>query len=243
MRLAVMQPYIFPYLGYFHLIDATDKIVFYDDVTYIKSGWINRNKILINGKDSLFTIPLLKSSSNRLINLTELHPTLFLDWKSKFLKTVKQNYSKAPYFTATYDLIDKVLDLRHRNIADLAINSIATIYDYLDKEINWTKSSICSPQTKGFERSDRIIQITKDFGYEKYINAVSGQELYSKEFFMTKGIQLDFVISEKCIYQQFDHDFVSELSIIDILMFNDKKSIKKQLIEHSHVSQGNFIPN
>ena len=150
-RLAIMQPYIFPYIGYFHLIEAADEIVFYDDVTFIKGGWINRNRTLVNGKDSLFTIPLSKSSSYKLINETNLHSTLFPIWKRKFLKTIEQNYSKAPFFADSYNLIKNTLDFECESISDLAIHSINSVYNYLDKEIKWTKSSIVSPETKGMD--------------------------------------------------------------------------------------------
>jgi hypothetical protein len=183
MKLSIMQPYIFPYIGYFHLIEATDKIVFYDDVNFIKGGWINRNRILINGKDNLFTIPLLKASSFKLINEIELHPTLFPIWKDKFLKTIQQDYSKAPYFIETFSLIKSVLNLKHENMAGIAIKSITSVYEYLDKDIKWTKSSISSPETKGMDKVDRIIQINKNLDYHNYINVIGGQELYNKEYF------------------------------------------------------------
>lgn len=234
-RLSIMQPYIFPYLGYFHLIESTDKIVFYDDVRFIKGGWINRNRILINGKDNLFTIPLLKASSFKLINETELHPTLFPIWKDKFLKTIELNYSKSPYFKEAFSLVKSVLNLEYENISDLAIKSITSVFEYLDKEINWTKSSILSPETKGMDKADRIIQINKKLGYQKYINAIGGQELYQKEHFKNKGVKLNFVQSQKVDYRQFNNEFVPWLSIIDIIMFNDKKTVKELITAHNIV--------
>lgn len=228
MKLSIMQPYVFPYIGFFHLIEATDKIVFYDDVTFIKSGWINRNRILINGKDYLFTIPLLKASSYKLINETELHPILFFNWKNKFLKTIEQNYSKAPYYKEIKEIIYNVFNTKYSNISDLAINSIITVYEYLNKDIKWMKSSISFPETKDIKKADRLIQINKNLGYQNYINAIGGQELYNKEYFNSKGIKLSFVKSQKVKYKQFDNDFVPWLSIIDVLMFNSKNTVKEQ---------------
>jgi len=72
MRISIMQPYIFPYLGYFHLIEASDRFIFYDDVNFIRKGWINKNKILLNGNDFTFTVPLSKASQNKLINQINL---------------------------------------------------------------------------------------------------------------------------------------------------------------------------
>jgi hypothetical protein len=223
-----MQPYVFPYIGYFHLIEASDKIVFYDDVTYIKGGWINRNRILIHGKDGLFTIPLSKASSFKEIKDTELHPKLYPFWRKKFLNTIEQNYSKAPYYKDVYRLITNLLNQNHKYISDLAINSITDVYSFLQKDLNWTKSSICSTETKGVNKADRIIQITKDLGYTKYINTIGGQELYNKDYFKSHGVQLNFIQSRNCEYKQFNGDFIPWLSIIDILMFNDKKTIKEQ---------------
>ena len=100
-----------------------------------------------------------------------------------------------------------------------SIKSITSVYQYLDKDIKWTKSSIASPETKGMEKADRLIQINKNLGYQSYINAIGGQELYIKEYFNSKGIKLNFVKSQKVEYRQFDNDFVPWLSIIDILMF------------------------
>lgn len=89
MKIAIMQPYIFPYIGYFQLINAVDKFIIYDDVNYIKQGWINRNKILLNNEDYLFTFPLKNASSYKKINEIELSENLYSKWKIKFFKTLE----------------------------------------------------------------------------------------------------------------------------------------------------------
>lgn len=136
----------YPYIGYFHLIDSSSLIVFYDDVNYITRGWINRNRILLNGKDFLFTIPIAKASRNRLINETEL--AIDNLWWDKFNRTLTQAYRKAPYFSSVADLIASIFSENYRSVSDLAINSISRIYDYLDVPLNYTRSSICSPIRK-----------------------------------------------------------------------------------------------
>ena len=95
MRLAIMQPYFMPYIGYLQLMNAVDKFVLYDDVNYINKGWINRNRILVNGQAYLFTIPLKEASQNRLIN--EIYLSNDPKWKGKLLKTIEQGYKKAPF--------------------------------------------------------------------------------------------------------------------------------------------------
>ena len=68
MTVAIMQPYLFPYIGYWQLIHAVDTFVIFDDVNYIKKGYINRNNILVNGQKQTFTLELMSASQNKLIN-------------------------------------------------------------------------------------------------------------------------------------------------------------------------------
>jgi len=227
--LSIMQPYIFPYIGYFHLIESTDQIVFYDDVSYIKQGWINRNRILSNGKPLTFTIPLSKASSFELISNTFINKDIYAIWKTKFLKTLKQSYSRAPFFEPVFTLISSVLDADYESVSDLAISSVALVYKFLDREIRYTTSSICSPSTTGLDKADRIIKITRDMGYDSYVNPVGGQELYDKSYFQDRGVQLGFVQSREIEYRQFGDEFVPWLSIIDLLMFNSKTSMEEIL--------------
>lgn len=229
-KIAIMQPYIFPYIGYFHLIEASDLFVFYDDVHYIKQGWINRNRILMNGKDHLFTVPVSKASSTRLINETLI--TIDDLWRNKFYKTLTQSYRKAPYFSHVVDMIMSVYCAQECSASDLAINSIANIYNYLGKQLNHTKSSVCSPQTKGLNKADRLIQISKSQGYKMYINPAGGVNLYNKDYFRSKGIELGFISSEIIKYQQYSNDFVPSLSIIDMMMFNDREAINGFFAEY-----------
>jgi len=107
-----MQPYFFPYIGYFQLVAAVNKFVIYDDVNFIKRGWINRNNVLINKKSNLFTVPLIKASQNTLINDTKINLKFYNIWKVKFLRSLEQSYKKAPYFTEVYNLIKNVLVLK-----------------------------------------------------------------------------------------------------------------------------------
>lgn len=225
-RLSIMQPYIFPYLGYFHLIESTEKIVFYDDVNFIKRGWINRNRILMNDSDFLFTIPVKKSSQNKLIN--EIKPIIDSNFVSKFYAQVETAYKKAPYYKDVIEIIKLVFSEKYNDMSDLCIKSITSVYKYLGKDIQWTKSSISSPETKGMDKADRLIKITKNLGYEKYVNTLSGKELYDKDYFNDKGVSLNFIKSQEVKYHQFKDTFVPWLSIIDVLMFNDVNGVKDQ---------------
>ncbi len=223
-RIAIMQPYVFPFIGYFQLIQASDLFVFYDDVNYITRGWVNRNRILLNGKNFVFTIPVSKASRNKLIN--EISLAVDDSWRKKFNRTLIQSYRNAPFFSEVAPLIMSVFDDINGTISDLAINSIAAVLNYLDVPFNYTKSSICSPETKGIGRADRLIEIATDQGYKRYVNSPGGKALYSKEYFEAKGIKLGFVESESVQYKQYLNSFVQGLSIIDVLMFNEKSIVK-----------------
>jgi len=167
MKIAIMQPYLFPYIGYFQLINAVDKFVFYDDVNFIKRGWINRNKILINGKAHLFSIPLKKASQNKSINEIEL--AVDQKWLSGFYATLKQNYKKAKYFDVIFSLIEIIFSSNHTIISDFTINSITTLCHYLGISTIFEKSSMKYAFTKELNKEDRLIEITKINNTTEYI--------------------------------------------------------------------------
>lgn len=221
VSIAVMQPYIFPYVGYFQLIYAVDEFVFYDDVNFIKQGWINRNRLLSNGKDCMFTIPLDKASSFTEIKDLSVHPILYAKWKKKFLKGIEQSYKKAPHFSPVYKLICEVMETP-QGISDMAESSITSVMDYLAIKKNVYKSSLRFKDSKGLDRADRLIEICKKTGARTYVNLIGGAELYSNDYFNLRGVTLQFLKPSIEPYKQFKDDFVPGLSIIDVLMFNSK---------------------
>ena len=225
--LAVMQPYLFPHLGYFHLIEASNLLIFYDDVNFIKKGWINRNRILANGSDQLFTVPLHKASQNRLIKETLVARDG--QWMDKFNQTIIHAYKKAPFFEPVHKLITTTLFRDHASIADLAILSIANTYKYLEIPLHWARSSVCSPMTKGLDKAERLIQLCKQMNFARYVNSPGGAHLYCKNHFKANGVELGFLKSDFRPYQQYGQAFAPSLSIIDVLMFNEPARVRKLL--------------
>lgn len=223
MKLAVMQPYVFPYIGYFQLIHAVDVFVFYDDVNYIKGGWINRNKMLLNGKEHLLTIPCIKPSPNKQIN--EIRFDSNRKEFQKLSKSIEQAYKKAPCFEQVFPLIRSILEHPTDTISNLAEQSVVKIAHYLEIPTQFKISSVDFPETKGMEKADRLVELCKKTTCNQYINPIGGKELYNKAFFKRKGIQLDFITSLPIAYKQFKNEFVPWLSIIDVLMFNNKEEI------------------
>ena len=221
-----MQPYFFPYIGYFQLINAVDKFIFYDDVSFINKGWINRNRILLNGKDHLFTIALKSASQNKLINQIEI-----CKQNNKIVKTIKQAYSKAPYFKDVFTLIQQVFDKMNetKSISKIAEISVKMVSNYLNLSTFFITSSEKYSYTQNLYREKRLIDICQENGANIYINSSSGKILYNHESFKENGIKLFFIKNNINTYKQFNNDFIPRLSIIDVMMFNDKKTITEFL--------------
>jgi hypothetical protein len=226
MKLGIMQPYIFPYIGYFQLINAVDKFVIYDDVNFINKGWINRNRILNNGKDSLFSIPLREASQNKLIN--EIEVNWDAAWKSKFLKTLEQCYKKAPFYQEILPIIEQTLSLDDEVISKVIENNLRLICHYLEIKTEIISSSDIYKNVH-LKAQERILDICLQENATQYINPIGGLELYNKEFFEAKNIKMDFIKSNPIDYKQYKNEFVPWLSMIDVLMFNSKEQIKEFL--------------
>ncbi len=231
MKVAIMQPYFMPYFGYFQLINAVDKFIVYDDVNFIKQGWINRNKILLNGKDFVFTIQLKDASSFKLIKDTEIHEQFYNNWKNKFYITLEQAYKKAPHFDTVFQIIKNTLESECINISKLAVNSLKSICSYLDIRTTFLDSSIIYHNTN-LSAQSRIIDICKQENASTYINLEGGMKLYSKADFAMSNLTLNFISPKPIIYNQFKHEFVPGLSIIDVMMFNTPLQIKEMLNQY-----------
>ncbi|MDX9694887.1 MAG: WbqC family protein [Bacteroidales bacterium] len=224
MKLAVMQPYFFPYIGYFQLIKAVDKFVFYDDVNFIKNGWINRNRIIINGHANYFTIQLKGASSNKLIK-----DVGFTDNRRKLVSTIMMAYKRAPYYMQSFPVIEKILNYQTDSINELAIYSVKQVCNYLGISTNFEVSSLNYPDSKGMDKAERLKEICQINNSNQYINPIGGQELYKKEDFKHSDINLSFIKTNYVEYKQFQNEFIAGLSIIDIMMFNSIEEIQIQL--------------
>ena len=226
MRIAIMQPYFFPYLGYFQLINCVDTFVIFDDVNFINRGWINRNNILLNGSPHLIHVPLIEASQNKLIN--EILVVSETKWRTKLLKNIEHSYKRAPYFDPVYAIFESVIQSSHALISLLNLFGIQKVCDYLKINTKLVESSSIY-ENKSLKGQDRIIDICKKEKAEQYVNPSGGIELYDKSIFKEEGIQLNFLISKKTPYQQFKNEFVPYLSILDIMMFNSVEEINDLL--------------
>lgn len=229
MKIAIMQPYLFPYIGYFQLIKAVDKFVFYDDVNFIKNGWINRNRILINNQPHYLTVQLKGASPNKLIYEIE-----FTDNRPKLLRTLYMAYRRAPQFDAVWTVIEKCLTFKTDRISDLSIYSLKEVCNYLDVKTSFKISSNTYPETQGLEKAARLREICIKNKAKTYINPIGGQELYNKNDFKNVGIELLYLKPTITEYNQLISSFVPGLSIIDVMMWNSKEQIKNMLNDFAY---------
>ena len=229
MKLGIMQPYFMPYIGYWQLMAAVDTYVVYDDVNYIKGGWVARNNILLNGQKHMFTITLNGASPNKFFN----EITIKDDFK-KFSRLIESAYRKAPYYAEVSALLDKIYNYGDKSLGTFMMNSFQVVLDYLEIDTKLVLSSTIE-KDNSLRGKEKVKHICHLLGADTYYNAIGGQELYDKNDFKADGIDLHFVKTELMSYTQFANEFIPGLSIIDILMFNGVATIQNLLNDYSLV--------
>lgn len=226
MKLAIMQPYFFPYIGYFQLIAAVDQFIVYDNIKYTKKGWINRNRMLKNGKDVMFSLPLKGDSDILDVCERELAANFNHD---KLLNQFKEAYRRAPYFNQTFPLIEQIVRNEDTNLFRFLHHSIAKTCEHLGITTEIKMSSGIGID-HGLKNQDKVLALCEAVGASIYVNAIGGMDLYSKETFQKKGLELKFIKSKPFEYPQLDEAFVPWLSIIDVMMFCPQDILHAQLL-------------
>ena len=233
-KIGIMQPYYFPYLGYWQLMNAVDEYVIYDDVNYIKGGWINRNRILVNGSPQYINLQLSQPSPNKKINeikVGEDERTL-----KKLLMTLEMNYKKAPFFHEVFPILEHLITSQKGILSDYIAETFKVLNDYLGIETKLIMSSELN-KDNSLKGQDKVIDICKCLGGTSYYNAIGGQKLYDYEAFSNNGIELKFLEMEDIAYKQFSDTFVPGLSIIDVMMFNSVEKIHSLLNQYKIISK------
>jgi hypothetical protein len=231
MKLAIMQPYLFPYIGYFQLMNLADEFIIYDNIQFSKKGWINRNRILLNGKDTYITFPLKKDSDYLDIKDRYLADSWTSDRK-KMLNKITEAYNKAPYFSTAYPVIEKSISFDENNLFRFILNSLSLLKEYLSLKTSFVISSSI-PIDHTLKSEQKVLEICKVRGATEYINPIGGLDLYNKKTFKANGIDLRFMKTGNIIYPQYNNKFAEHLSIIDVMMFNSKEKIQ-QYLDHSY---------
>ncbi|MBI5889443.1 MAG: WbqC family protein [Nitrosomonadales bacterium] len=223
--LAIMQPYFLPYPGYFQLIAAVDTFVVYDNIKYTKKGWINRNRMLRNGRDAMFSLPLKSDSDSLDVCERELAADFNRD---KLLNQFREAYRRAPCFEQTFPLLEQIVRFEDPNLFRFLHHSITRICEHLGIPTRILVSSGIAID-HGLKNQDKVLALCEAMGAGTYVNAIGGVELYSKEAFRDKGIDLKFIKSGRFEYPQFGGAFVPALSIVDAMMFNAPDALRHQV--------------
>jgi len=223
MKLAIMQPYFMPYIGYWQLMNAVDTYVVYDDVNYIKGGWVARNNILMNSQSYMFCVTLNGASPNKLFNEITIRDDFV-----RFRKMLQSCYSHAPYYSDVECIMEDIYNYEDRSLGKFMLNSFNVVLNYVGIKREFILSSTLQ-KDNSLRGASKVIAICKELGASKYYNAIGGQSLYDKKEFRENGIELKFLKPELVPYKQFKNDFVAGLSIIDVMMFNSPEEIKQML--------------
>ncbi|MBQ9591391.1 MAG: WbqC family protein [Paludibacteraceae bacterium] len=229
MTIGIMQPYFMPYIGYWQLMAAADVYVVYDDVNYIKGGWVARNRILMGGKPYTFTITLNGASPYKLFK----EITIRDDFK-KFMRTLNCCYAHAPYYKETMALLEDICSYQERSLGVFMRHSFQVILDYLGVKTKLLLSSELK-KNSSLKGGEKVKDICRELAADIYLNAIGGQGLYDKSDFQREGIILNFLQTNDYCYDQGSELFVKDLSIIDVLMHNGKEGTQKLLKEYTLV--------
>lgn len=230
MRGAIMQPYFFPYIGYYQLAYAAEKFIFLDDVNYIKKGYINRNSILLNGNKFDFSVPVEKVSQNRKINEHN-----YINNFSDFLLLIENAYKKMPQFNQVMPLIEEIVLDENLNVAQKNSRSLSAVFRYLDLHREFIFSSDIDQAHKD-KGQTRILTLCKKTNIDQYRNAIGGQSLYEAKAFENENIELKFTKSNTSKYDQGSQEFIGNLSIIDVLMHCEKSTVIKLFEDYTLIN-------
>jgi hypothetical protein len=228
MKLGIMQPYFMPYIGYFQLIASVDQFIVYDNIKYTKKGWINRNRMLINGTDAMFSLPLKKGSDS----LDIVVRVLAADFdRTKLLNQFKGAYKNAPHFESTYPVLEQIVRHEDNNLFGYINHSIARLCEHLSikTEIRISSEIDIDHELTG---RDKVMALCKAAGADTYINTIGGVEMYDKDDFRIQGIDLQFIKARPIEYAQLGDTFVPWLSIVDLMVFNPLSKVRAFINEN-----------
>ncbi len=235
MKIAIMQPYFFPYLGYFSLIKNTDQFILFDPVQFIRHGWIERNRTLKPDKGwQYIAVPLCKSSQATHIKDTNINQEE--NWQAKILAQLTHYKKKAPFYKQTIDVINSALDCKSEGIAQLNYHILKTVCQYIDIPFNCQIFSEMNLEIEAPQIPDEwALNICKKLdNIDEYWNPEGGATFFDKSKYDEANIKLVFVKPLLNFYSQRrgPENFENGLSIIDVMMFNSPEQIRKMLDEY-----------
>lgn len=217
MIVALMQPYFFPYIGYFQLMSAVDCFVFYDDAQYMKGGWVNRNRILYDGAPGWWTHPIVREDYR--LPIRQRRYARSPARTTALLAKLDGAYRTAPQFAPTVAMATEYLDNDLETVSAFNQAHLEGIARRLGIDCTFVPSSQLD-YDRALGAQSRVIDLCRRLGASAYLNAMGGSALYDAGEFARRGLELGFVHPEVTTYPQLDRPHVPFLSIIDVLMFN-----------------------
>lgn len=236
MTFALMQPYFFPYIGYFSLIENVDHFMIFDDTQYVKKSWMSRNRLLNTSNGCPFYV---HAEIQKPVYKARLNEVLLAggdQWKLKILEQLKNYKRIAPFYDEVKEMItDLLLSNQSKGLSEFCISSIRYLVSYLSIETEITIYSEENPQLENEpEASTWGLETAKAMKASKYVNSPGGVEFILPEPFSEAGIKLGFIEPKLEAYKQGGGGFIPYLSILDVLLFNGPERtldmIKKDVI-------------
>jgi hypothetical protein len=234
MKLGIMQPYFFPYLGYFDLLYNVDLFIVYDTVQFIKQGWINRNRILHSNKSGwqYISIPVDRASfhSSYRTPIRDIKASNVKPWKQHILGQLAHYEKAAPFANETIGFVKDCFVAEDDTISKLNIRILEQCTKLLKLNFQYNFCSelgIELDTTRNAE--ERILDLCEYLGATEYVNLPGGIDLYHSEAFERRNIKLTFRSLPTFVYTSEPYVFEPNLSIIDLLMWNEPEVIKKYL--------------
>ena len=229
---AIMQPYFFPYIGYYQLIAHTDAFVLYDDAQYIRNGWSNRNRILREGTPHYLTFPV--ENAHYTLSFARRRYQASAENRNRILRSITEAYKRAPHFSTAMPLIEEIMSFPDPRVAAFNRNLLEKSCAYLGIATPIIDSSAVKIPSD-LSGQDRVLAICKALGASRYLNTIGGLSLYDRESFAVKGIRLFFIRTRTLLYDQGCRERVPNLSIIDVIMFNSFEKVRGMLDEYESV--------
>jgi len=229
MKLGIMQPYFFPYLGYFDLINCTDRWVVFDTAQYIRHGWVNRNRILHPTKGWQYVIVPVQKHSLR-TTIEEVCISEASTWRTKIVAQLAHYQKRAPHFKEVVPLVKECLDQEESHLSRLNAKILAKVCGYLDLKFNYrffSEMKLDIPDVNG--PGDWALHISKALGASEYVNAPGGEKIFDRQAFASCGIELTIRDLPPMAYACRGYQYEPNLSVIDALMWNTPEDIKAYL--------------
>ncbi|WP_429218774.1 WbqC family protein [Aeromonas veronii] len=233
MKLAIMQPYFFPYIGYFSLIMQSDEFIIFDTPQFMRKGWIERNRIgKLTGGSVYIKVPLNKADLSTSIKEMSIDNTS--DWRGKILSQLEIYKKRAPFYDDVLALVKEVLNTETSSIVHLNKIALEKVCNYLRIDKKFKVFSEMNLEIESPQAPDEwALNICKALDVKYYVNAAGGESFFDKRKYTNNNIQLCFINQPIDKYKQFGHEFEPGLSIIDVMMFNSPEEVIQMLSQGS----------